>query len=426
MGLLVCGWFSTQAHAQSIILNATEFTEITDSPVPYYIDNAGDRNVLAIDAAVVAYRDEFARAVTTFNGPAGNYRIVLATLGEIDGEGEYRLLVNGSVEGTAVNSPVAQDWGEQLFIFRNIPLQPGYQIAVESKAVSNGLIPENDEFAYARGRWRSLQLSLEPDTLTLEPATSLKSLITEADMSGDWLAGVEVQNASSQAVAGEMLTITPAMQYPYDLLAPAGCFCIVDQVNCPLPELQSGQTHRIDLRVINPVHSIMALDLALSSGINAAQYTWPATADFAFTGTGGAQQVSGLGICTEASTGQLPDVDSNGIPDVTGLPDENSSGMPDTSGLPDAAGEVTETTGLPDADSDGTQEVADLPDGNANGISGQLAAESEVNTPSEHDNENENGTGTGGGSGGGTTSGMILLLLTTVALARRKRWAVGY
>ena len=93
--------FSSSLFAQSVVLQAIDFPDIAEGAVPYYIDD--NRSALAIDAAIVEYRNKFARAVDTFEGESGFYDLSLVTLGEIDGEGEYRVLINGTVIGHVTN-----------------------------------------------------------------------------------------------------------------------------------------------------------------------------------------------------------------------------------------------------------------------------------------------------------------------------------
>ena len=94
--------------SSSVSLPATySFLAISDFPVidagevDYYVDNTN--NALAINAAVVADRDKFARASTTFTGDSAVYPVRITTLTEEDGESTYRLLVNGTVVGTYQN-----------------------------------------------------------------------------------------------------------------------------------------------------------------------------------------------------------------------------------------------------------------------------------------------------------------------------------
>ena len=141
-----------------LVLDATsDFPTIDAGQAPYYVDSA--RDALAINAGNLNNRDKFARATTGFNGTTGTYDITITSLGETDGECSFRLLVNGSVIGTRQNTRVTTDYGPQYHTFTNVSVPTGATLAVESNAVSNGLIPEGDGFAYARGRWTTLTLS---------------------------------------------------------------------------------------------------------------------------------------------------------------------------------------------------------------------------------------------------------------------------
>jgi len=146
----------------------SDFPNITAGEVPYYKHTA--ENALAIDASTVSYRDKFARAQLTFSGTAGNYDVTITSLRELDGECTYRFLVNGSVVGTAQNSTTTTDYNPENHIFRNITIPAGATLAVESNTDSNGLVPEGDGFAWARGRWTTLTLSPPEESLVNAPA----------------------------------------------------------------------------------------------------------------------------------------------------------------------------------------------------------------------------------------------------------------
>ena len=135
------------------------FPEINAGIVPYYKD--GTRNALAINASVVADRDKFARATTTFTGKDGTYDIKLTTLSETDGECTFRVLVNGVVVGTFQNPRVtlANEYQLQNSVYKAIVLKKNDVISVESNTHTNGLIPESGGTAWARGRWRSISMT---------------------------------------------------------------------------------------------------------------------------------------------------------------------------------------------------------------------------------------------------------------------------
>lgn len=135
-----------------------DFTDINAGVVPYYKD--GTRNALAINASIIADRDKFARATTTFTGKDGTYDIKLTTLAETDGECTFRVLVNGVVVGTFQNPRVtmANEYQLQNSIYKAIVLKKNDVLSVESNTNTNGLIPESGGTAWARGRWRSISL----------------------------------------------------------------------------------------------------------------------------------------------------------------------------------------------------------------------------------------------------------------------------
>ncbi|MEM0964587.1 MAG: DUF5060 domain-containing protein [Verrucomicrobiota bacterium] len=157
----------------TIIYNAvTDFTiqPAVDGRTIYNANSASD--FLAIDASDEDKRGKFARAALIFNGAPGVYDVDITTITEEDGESVYRLLVNGSVVRTFQNPQVDNTGDLQPFVHRwtGIPLQPGNTIAVESATDSNGLIPEGDGFAFARGRWRQLELSSSDGVVPPTPA----------------------------------------------------------------------------------------------------------------------------------------------------------------------------------------------------------------------------------------------------------------
>ena len=245
--------FSSSLFAQSVVLQAIDFPDIAEGAAPYYIDD--NRSALAIDAAIVEYRNKFARAVDTFEGESGFYDLSLVTLGEIDGEGEYRVLINGTVIGHVTNERVERDWGEQVFVFDNIELHPGYQIAVEAMAVSNGLIPENDEYAFARGRWRSLEINLAGASSETTSISDLEFVTASREQKADGTVAalITVINPhTSDTATGTSLTAVASDGHFYRFLAGEDCSCQFDQVVCSLPDLAPGETYQAEIIVAEP------------------------------------------------------------------------------------------------------------------------------------------------------------------------------
>lgn len=148
-----------------------DFPILDAGQVDYYTDFGND--ALGIDASIVANRDRFARASQTFTGESGVYPIRITTLTEEDGESIYRLLVNGTVVGTYQNPYIGPgsplDLQPNQHVWNDIALNNGDTISVESNSATNGEIPEGEGTAWARGRWRSLELfagvgPVAPDT----------------------------------------------------------------------------------------------------------------------------------------------------------------------------------------------------------------------------------------------------------------------
>ena len=122
--------------------------------IPFYVDTY--RDVLAINAGNPAYRDAYAQAALTWTGATGTYDLRLETLGEVDGNSDYRVWVGNQMVGVALNIPTEIDYAPEYFIFRDVVLSKGCTITVEAAARSNDKIPEGNGYAYARGRWKSL------------------------------------------------------------------------------------------------------------------------------------------------------------------------------------------------------------------------------------------------------------------------------
>ncbi len=135
------------------------FEELDKGDVVYYKDAV--RNALAINASVVADRDKYARASTTFTGISGLYDVNLSTLSESDGECTYRFLVNGVAKGSFTNARItaADEYRLQYGSFKAIQINNGDQISVESNTHTNGLVPEGGGTAWARGRWRGVSMT---------------------------------------------------------------------------------------------------------------------------------------------------------------------------------------------------------------------------------------------------------------------------
>jgi hypothetical protein len=144
-------------HHYRHLLMATEHFEPVEGVPGYYVDKG--RAALAINAAKKANRDGFAAARFEYPWKQGaTFNLVLVTLTELDGESHYRVRLNGQGIGEFQNPETETDYREVEFTMKHIQLNQGDILTVESNAVTNGKIPENDETAYSRGRWRGLVL----------------------------------------------------------------------------------------------------------------------------------------------------------------------------------------------------------------------------------------------------------------------------
>ena len=153
----------TQPKVAPVIYTAVkDFPKTDGGEVPYKVPKASAwRQVLSINAAKSAYRDKFARAEQVYHGETGTFDITIVTLTEFDGECVYRLRVDKKVIATFTNPRVGKegDFKPHRHTWKGVKLKSGVRLALESNTASNGLIPEGDGFAWARGRWSQLELS---------------------------------------------------------------------------------------------------------------------------------------------------------------------------------------------------------------------------------------------------------------------------
>lgn len=147
----------TIASADPYHFEAAGFSETESGEVPYYFHKAKD--AWAINAANEDYRGKFARASLTFTGESGTYDLTLHTLRETDGECSYRVFVGDRFIGVVINGETEVDYAPQAHVFRDVEVDAGDKISIESNAVTNGKIPEGDGTAFARGRWTALEVA---------------------------------------------------------------------------------------------------------------------------------------------------------------------------------------------------------------------------------------------------------------------------
>jgi hypothetical protein len=128
-----------------------------DGRTEYYVAPQNGK-VLGINAAKPDTHGKFARAKFAYNLGTGHYDVTIKTITEFDGESTYRLLVNDDVVATFQNPRVGtdKDLKEHAHTWKKIYIKQGDTVSIESNADSNGLIPEGDAHAWARGRWKNL------------------------------------------------------------------------------------------------------------------------------------------------------------------------------------------------------------------------------------------------------------------------------
>lgn len=140
---------------------------------------------MAIDA--VHYKGVYAASKVELTAPKGLYDITLTSLTEIDGESSYRLRVNGELIGKTQNNVSDKDYQKRTHTFKNIQLDGTSDIQIESNSHSNGKIPEDDAFAFSRGRWTELKFHCVEKVVEKEIEGHLITIEGEHfDLHGEW------------------------------------------------------------------------------------------------------------------------------------------------------------------------------------------------------------------------------------------------
>jgi hypothetical protein len=132
-----------------------EISKVESFVLPY---KDKQRNAMAVNAGI--HKNKFAATQKVFTGPDGFYKITLITLTEEDGESTYKIRVNGKLIGEFQNPKTNKDLEEYIHSFDNIELKNGAVLQIESDSHSNKKIPEGSDFAFSRGRWRSISFEM--------------------------------------------------------------------------------------------------------------------------------------------------------------------------------------------------------------------------------------------------------------------------
>ena len=250
---LACLLGAGGAHAETWTLRAIEdFPVIDAGEVPYYRETA--RDALAIDAANVAFRDRPARATAPHPGPGGTFDLVLTTLAEVDGETTYRVLVDGVRVAEATNPRVPDEFAVRTFEFDDVEIPDGATLGVESAAVSNELVPENGEFAFARGRWTSLAIATVAAEGSTADAAELSVALagpgSEVRVGDRLVVGVAIANAATADVVATAPAVTLELPATLGFVSGEGCAAADDgAVRCALAELPPGADDSLSLEL---------------------------------------------------------------------------------------------------------------------------------------------------------------------------------
>jgi len=139
----------------NIVLKATQDFKIDSTLfVPTYIDK--NHNALAINAR--KSKNEFAKAYYTYANSDNKFNIKFTSLTETDGESTYRIFADNTLISEFQNPETTVDYVPYVHTISNVELKKGVKIQIEFNSHSNRKIPEEDGFAYSRGRWTTLQL----------------------------------------------------------------------------------------------------------------------------------------------------------------------------------------------------------------------------------------------------------------------------
>lgn len=152
------------------------------------------RNAVAVDASI--YKNKFGATRKIFDGVTGFYKISLTSLTEIDGESSYRLRINNELIGEFQNPASSTDYTENVHTWENILVETEDVIQIESNTHSNNTIPEGDAFAFARGRWRSIDFECTGECVVEETDGLLVFEAERFELKGQWKLGYDADKAS--------------------------------------------------------------------------------------------------------------------------------------------------------------------------------------------------------------------------------------
>ncbi|MDO6761498.1 DUF5060 domain-containing protein [Tamlana sp. 2_MG-2023] len=147
-------------------INAVNFDKFTGWNNTFVDAQSGNAPAPANDIQVlsVSNRLKWAAAETTFTGEDGDMLIKLNSMQETDGECTFKVFVNNALIGEVTNDRIhgtgIADYTIQTHEINSdaVSLVNGDVIRVKFNNATNGLVPEGNTTATARGRWVSLEL----------------------------------------------------------------------------------------------------------------------------------------------------------------------------------------------------------------------------------------------------------------------------
>lgn len=373
---LITTMFAVPAAAETLTFEAGEFGELDRGEIPFYYEDG--RGALAINAANEAYRGPYAEASVAFAAEAGVFDVSLVSLQEIDGECDYQVYVNDVLIAEFVNDRTETDYLEQQHTVSGISIPAGATLVVAARADTNGLIPEGDGTAWARGRWRRLTLERqEAPPATVALAISQISLQQDADNNDQQQLVLRVAN-SSDSVTATGVVVTAEFGDAVKLAGSSVCAATETGVSCPLAEI--GPNGSTDLTMNLQVAADSQVDFIVSadqpdSGLADNTLSVALTA-----GSGGTETDSGGSTGTDQGTG-----------------DDTGSTETDTEDQTDSSGTDTGTDGGDNGDSD-------------SGTGDETGGGSDKN----QNEENDQTSGDSGSRSGGATGPVSLALLSAV------------
>jgi hypothetical protein len=248
-----------QGYADSRTYAATTDFPIIDAGLAPYYSEAPARQSLAINAADESYRDIFARAEVVYDGNEGIHDVTIVALAELDGEADYRLLINGAVVGTASNPEVSIDYTVTRHTFEDINIPVGAVLGVESLANTNGLIPEGDGTAFARGRWTALELletTLEAEPTIAAPVDIDLTLALSADklsmhQNEAFQIDLTVSNSATSMTATQAEVLVSIPPLAVSLVSAEQCTETTLGLRCALPEITAGGNHTLPISLMS-------------------------------------------------------------------------------------------------------------------------------------------------------------------------------